>query len=135
MTQLPPLAGPRIVRASLAQLTIYEVSDNELESIERGGPESLMLNFAILFISTAISFTVTLATTSIQSMYVYTAFVVVTVVSYVAAIVLGGLWLRSYRSKKNLITTIRERRPPEGEPLLSLPEVTDQALQPTKIVE
>jgi hypothetical protein len=123
----PPLAGPRIVRASLEQLTIYEISDNELDSIERGGPESLMLNFAILFISTAISFTVTLTTTSIQSMYVYTTFVVVTVISYVAGIVLGGLWLRSYRSKNNLITTIRERRPPEGEPLLSSPEGADDA--------
>src|SRR5437588_8940932 len=100
--QQPSPVGPRIVRASLDQLTIYEISDNELESIERGGPESLMLNFAILFISTAISFTVTLTTTSIQSIYVYTAFVVVAVVSYVAAVVLGGLWFRSYRSKKNL---------------------------------
>ena len=117
--QPPPSfpAGPRIVRASLDHLTIYEISDNELDAIERGGPESLMLNFAILFISTAISFTVTLATTSIQSVYLYTAFMVVTIVSYAAALVLGGLWLRSHRSKKSILNIIRERRPPEGDPI------------------
>jgi hypothetical protein len=115
--QTPLLVGPRIVRASLDQLTIYEISDNELETIERGGPESLMLNFAILCTSTAISFTISLATTVIQSIYLYTGFMVVTVVSYIAAMVLGGLWMRSCKSKNNIIRAIRERRPPEGEPL------------------
>lgn len=111
------LAGPRIVRASLDQLTIYEISDNELEAIERGGPESLLLNFAILFLSTAISFTISLATTVIQSIHVYTGFMIVTTVSYIAALVLGGLWMHSSKSKKKLIKAIRERRPPEGDPL------------------
>ncbi len=111
------LAGPRIVRASLDQLTIYEISDNELEAIERGGPESLMLNFAILFTSTAISFTISLATTEIHSIHLFSGFMVTTIVSYFAALVLGGLWVHSCRSKKSLIKIIRERRPPEGEPL------------------
>jgi hypothetical protein len=115
--QQPLLAGPRIVRASLDQLTIYEISDNELETIERGGPESMLLNFAIFFTSTAISFTVSLATTVIQSIHLFTGFMVVTVVSYIAALVLGGLWVRSCKSKKSIIKTIRERRPPEGDPL------------------
>lgn len=108
---------PRIVRATLKELTIYDVSEAELESIERGGPESLYLNFAVFFVSTAISLTVTLATTDINSVRLYIGFMIVTVVSYVAFLVLGSLWIRSLRSKKNVITCIRRRRPPTGEPL------------------
>lgn len=40
--------------------------------------------------------------------------VVVCVVSWVAALVLGGLWIRGYRSKKSIIKIIKNRLPPEG---------------------
>lgn len=108
---------PRIVRAPLKELTIYDVSESELESIERGGPESLFFSFAVFFISTAISLTVTLATTEIKSERLHSGFMIVTVVSYASFLVLGALWIRSLRSKKNIISCIRNRRPPTGEPL------------------
>lgn len=111
---------PRIVRAPLKELTIYDVSEAELEAIERGGPESLLLNFGILFLTTAISFTVTLATTDIKSVYLYIGFFVVTVVSYAAALVIGSLWLRSLKTRESVIACIRGRRPPVGEALTSL---------------
>ena len=111
---------PRIVRATLRELTIYDVSESELEIIERGGPESLYLNFGILFISTAVSLTATLATTDIKSPRLYDGFFIVTAVSYAAALVLGSVWLRSLRSKKRIIACIRSRRPVSGKPL-SLP--------------
>jgi hypothetical protein len=81
----------RVIRASIKELMIYDVSEGELEAIERGGPESLYLNFGILFISTAISLTVALATTEIKSAHLYDGFFIVTAVSYVASVVLGSL--------------------------------------------
>src|SRR5256885_1636055 len=116
-TQTPQQLEPRIVRATLRELTIYDVSETELEIIERGGPESLYLNFAIFFISTALSLTVALATTEIKSRRLYDGFFIVTAVAYAAALVLGALWLRSLRSKKTIMKYIRSRRPSSGEPL------------------
>src|SRR5213592_1361198 len=96
---------PRIVRARLDSLKIYEVSEGELESIERGGPQSLFLNFAIFFVSNAISFTVALTLADFKSDRTFLVFVVVAVVSWAAALVLGSLWFRSFRSKENIVQT------------------------------
>ena len=114
--ELQPLVETRIVRARLDTLNVYEISENELESLERGGPESLLLNFAIFFLSNALSFTVTLMLSSvdIKSNRVFEVLVIVCVVSWVASVVLGGLWIDSYRSKKSIIRIIKKRLPPEG---------------------
>ena len=114
--ELQTVIEPRIVRARLDTLNVYEISENELENLERGGPESLLLNFAIFFLSNAISFTVTLMLSSvdIKSNRVFAVLVIVCVVSWVAAIVLGGLWISSNRSKKSTIHIIKKRLPPEG---------------------
>lgn len=114
--ELQTVIEPRIVRARLDTLNVYEISENELENLERGGPESLLLNFAIFFLSNAISFTVTLMLSSvdIKSNRVFAVLVIVCVVSWVAAIVLGGLWISSNRSKKRTIRIIKKRLPPEG---------------------
>jgi hypothetical protein len=115
-TELQTAIEPRIVRARLDTLNVYEISENELESLERGGPESLLLNFAIFFLSNALSFTVTLMLSSvdIKSNRVFAVLVIICVVSWVASIVLGGLWISSNRSKKSTIHIIKKRLPPEG---------------------
>jgi hypothetical protein len=114
--EVQTLTETRIVRARLDTLNVYEISDNELEGLGRGGPESLLLNFAIFFLSNALSFTITLMLSSvdIKSDRVFAVLVVVCVVSWVAALVLGGLWIKSYRSKKSIIKIIKNRLPPEG---------------------
>jgi hypothetical protein len=114
--ELQTVIEPRIVRARLDTLNVYEISENELESLERGGPESLLLNFAIFFLSTAIALTVALMLSSVEikSNRVFTVLVVVCVISWAASVVLGGLWISSYRSKKSTIRIIKKRLPPEG---------------------
>ncbi len=47
---------PAIRRARIDNLTIYEISDAELNILERGSPDSIYLNVAIALISSAISF-------------------------------------------------------------------------------
>jgi Na+/proline symporter len=114
--ELQPLPETRIVRARLDTLNVYEISENELESLERGGPESLLLNFSIFFLSNAISLTVPLLMSSvdIKSTRVFIVLVIVCVISWIAAAVLGALWLNGYRSKKSVIRIIKKRLPPEG---------------------
>lgn len=114
--ELQPLPETRIVRARLDTLNVYEISENELESLERGGPESLLLNFSIFFLSNAVSLTVPLLMSSvnIKSTRVFIVLVIVCVISWIASVVLGALWLNGYRSKKSVIRIIKKRLPPEG---------------------
>jgi len=109
------LFQPEIRRARFDTLTIYEVSDSELEILEQGSPDSILLNFSIFLLSTAISFTITLLSTTIQSNRTYTCFVASTVVGYVVGVLLLLLWWRNRKSVSKTVDAIRKRLPPEGE--------------------
>jgi hypothetical protein len=67
------------------------------------------LNLAIAVISIAVSFSITLATTDIQSNRTFYFFVIVTVVGYLAAITFALLWWQSRRSLKSVAQEIRRR--------------------------
>jgi len=112
---MPEERLPAIRRARLGTLTIYEISEPELEIIERGSPESIFLNFAIFLLSAAIAFSVALATTSICSNRTFLVFVVITVIGYLAGLLLLIMWWLSHRSTTSITKTIRRRLPPEGE--------------------
>ncbi len=58
---------PAIHRVRLDKLRIFEISEAELEALERGSPDSIFLNLAIAVLSVAISFSVTIATTKIEN--------------------------------------------------------------------
>lgn len=108
---------PAIRRARIDRLNIYEVSETELQMLERGSPESIFLNFAIFLISAASSFLVALLTTEIPSTRVFVVFVVLTVIGFVGGIVLFGLWGWHRRSTTTIFAQIRRRMPPEGVPI------------------
>ena len=107
---------PQIRYARFDTLTIYEISDSELESLHRGSPDSIFLNIGIFLISCAITLIVTLLTTHVESDRLYIVFVVIAVVAFVGAIVLLLLWWRNRQSVSNIVATIRKRLPPEGTP-------------------
>jgi len=111
--QKSPL-DPAIHRVPLDKLTIFEITEAELDALERGSPESLYLNLAIGVISIAISFSIALATTQIPSTKVFCVFVIVAVVGYLAAITFSLLWWQSRRSLKTVAQEIRRRRTPQG---------------------
>ncbi len=108
----------RIVRGPLDSLSLYEITDYELELLEEGSPSSTFLNFAIFFFSIGASFCTTLFTVPIASIYVFTVFVILTVVGVFASIVLFVLWRRTRSRTKDLCKKIRARVPtaPIGEP-------------------
>jgi len=105
---------PAIHRVRLDKLRIFEITDAELEALERGSPESVFLNLAIAVLSIAVSLSVSLATTNIENDRTFCVFVIVTSVGYVAGVTLGLLWFISRRSLRNVSAEIRSRIPPEG---------------------
>lgn len=99
-------------RAPYHELIIYEITEAELEELERGSPDSIFLNFAILFLSVFASFFASLITASFSSDRTFLIFVVVTVVSGASGIVLLVLWIFSRRRVSSLVGRIRDRLPP-----------------------
>jgi hypothetical protein len=106
---------PAIHRVRLDRLTIFEITEAELEALERGSPESLFLNLGIASLSFASSFFISLLTTTIEDVRTFCVFVIVTVAGFVAGITFALLWWQSRRSLRNVAAEIRRRMPPEGE--------------------
>jgi hypothetical protein len=105
---------PEIRRARFERLTIYEVSEAELDILERGSPDSIYLNFAIFLLSVAISLTAALLTATIASNAIFVIFVVCTVVGYTGGLLLLVVWRKNRSSVSDCMETIRKRLPPEG---------------------
>jgi hypothetical protein len=105
---------PVIRHVGIGKLTIHHITDSELESLRRGSPESLFLNLGIAVFSIAVSFTIALATTTIDSIKTYCFFVILAVVGYLASATFGMLWWRSRGSVKSVIQEIMSRSTPEG---------------------
>jgi hypothetical protein len=105
---------PEIRRARLDRLTIYEVSESELDVLAKGSPDSIYLNFAIGSVSAAIAFSITLATTDIDSARTFYVFVIATIIGYSFGALLLLLWWKNHRSISSVVSAIRNRLPPEG---------------------
>jgi len=105
---------PEIRRGRFERLTIYEVSEAELEIIEKGSPSSLYLNFSIFLLSVAIAFLIALLTTNISSAKVFSVFVTITVIGFVFGLLLLILWLKTRKSVSATVCSIKRRLPPEG---------------------
>jgi hypothetical protein len=101
---------------------IYEVSENELDLLVQGAPNSIHLNFAIALLSMAVSFIIALTTTTIESLRTFTVFVVLAVVGSVGGLLLLVLWYRGNKSVSDLIETIKRWLPPgEGPQRVEIP--------------
>jgi hypothetical protein len=107
--------APAIHYVPIDKLTLYIISEDELDALERGTPDSIYLNLAIFVSSVALSFSIALTTTEIHSIKTFCFFVIITAVGYLAAITFGLLWYLSRRSLMTVAKQIRRRRVPEGE--------------------
>ena len=107
--------SPAIRRVRLDILTIYEISEAELNTLEKGSPDSTYLNISIALISSAFAFSGSLLLTNIESDVVLFLFVALIVVGFVVGGVLLVLWYKSKSSVSDCIDSIKRRLPPEGE--------------------
>ena len=58
---------PTILRGKVDSLSLYEITDFELDVLEKGSPNSIYLNFSIFLLSVGFSFLAALFSTDIQS--------------------------------------------------------------------
>ena len=103
----------KIKRGRVDSLSLYEITEHELVTLENGSPSSLYLNFSLLLLTTATSFLISLLTTTIESDRTYFTFVILVVVGYVLGILLGIIWWRTRQSVSEITKRIRSRIPPE----------------------
>lgn len=102
--------GPTIKKGKVDSLTIYEITDGELETIERGSPNSTFFNIGIALLSIAISFFITLVTVDLTLRpKLFTVFTIVTVVGFIVGIVLMILWVKSKNDVDEVLKKIRDR--------------------------
>src|SRR5579864_1149031 len=89
-----------VVRHPFRGIAIYEVSGDDLDALERETSSiSQDFSFGAVTLSVAVSFTITLLTTTIASNRVFEAFMIVVAVCYVAALFFG---VRYFKSRKTL---------------------------------
>ncbi len=115
MTQ--DLLPPAIRRVRIQQLTIYEISEEELKALEAGSPVSLHLNFAVFLLSVAVSFAIALVTTTFTNDRAFLTFVLVLIVASIIGLFLLILWLKERQSVSSVAACVRNRLVPEGEPV------------------
>jgi len=106
---------PAIHRVPLDKLTIYEITEAELDDLERGSIDSIFLNLAIFTGSIAISFLSSLLITKIESIYTFCAFIIVTSIGFLASATYTLLWWRNRIDRSQVAQKIRKRQPPIGE--------------------
>jgi hypothetical protein len=120
-SQLIPFAPIRI--AQLGELNAYIIYEHELDALDKfdedltkDPPDSVYLNFALFLLPVAISFLVTIVTTTIKSDRLYETFLVI-------SLILFTLWRRDRNSyqlsrralmkeRETQIQRIKSRMPP-----------------------
>lgn len=99
---------PTIRRGRVDSLTLYEITDNELEILERGSPGSTELNFAVALLSIFSSSLTTLLTTT-TSTVVFQFFLMVTIVTFVLGSFFLIKWKRTHNDVKDVVARIKAR--------------------------
>lgn len=101
--------GPKIKKGKVDSLTIYEVTEAELEAIEIGSPNSNLLNFGIALVTTAISFLITLLTVDVTDIKLFIVFTLVTIVGFAGGGILLYMWYKTKNNVELIFKKIRDR--------------------------
>lgn len=103
---------PRIVRGRVGSLSLYEITDYELDVLATGSPNSVYFNFAVFFLSVGLSFLTTLLSATFSSERRFTVFLVIAALGIAIGLVLLVVWARTRSRVDDVITRIKERVPP-----------------------
>lgn len=122
-----------INRGRLGSITVYDVTEDELEILENGSPNSIYLNFAIGLTSIGVSFFITIFATEIKNIKTYVVFWVIAVITTLAGVVLFVVWRRSNKGMKNVIKRIRDRfKPSKSKEILDVDPQSNSASEGSK---
>ncbi len=110
---IPP--QPVILIGRAGNFALHQVTDSELDSLERGSPVSIYLNALIACVTFGGSLAVTLKTADISSDRVFATLAAIIVATVIASIVLSFLWLRERNTIRDIVAEIKSRLPLLGE--------------------
>lgn len=99
----------KIRRGRVDCVTLYEVSESELDQLEAGSPATLQLNFAIFCFSMAMTSVTSLLTANFRSDKWMIAFMVATIVGAILGTFFSVAWFRNRNSVQKIIQRIRQR--------------------------
>lgn len=111
--QLDDSTSLRVRRGRVESVDLYEIKDTELDTLEKGTPADLQLNFAIFLLSLAFSAIASLETATFATKAVETTFIIVSVVGILLGAYLMIAWWRARSEVKELCKKIRQRIPPD----------------------
>lgn len=114
--QLDDSTSLRVRRGRVESVDLYEIKDTELDTLEKGTPADLQLNFAIFLLSLAFSAIASLETATFSNKAVETTFIIVSVVGILLGAYLMIIWWRARSEVKELCKKIRQRIPPDVQP-------------------
>lgn len=105
----------KVQRGRVDSITIYEVTENELTTLESGTPTGYLFDSFLALLAIGISFIVTVTTTEIKSDRLHAFYSMLILVSLVGAIICFVLWLRCRKSILLTIEQIKNRvQPPSS---------------------
>jgi hypothetical protein len=102
-------------RAKLDSLKIFEITENELDTLEKGSNDSIFLNFGIFLLSTSISFFIVLLTVDFfytdkdDLIIKFITFLCVTIFTFLASIICLIAWWRNKDDFKSVLKDIKDR--------------------------
>jgi hypothetical protein len=100
----------KVIRYKFDSLTLYEVTEPELDEIQKGSPTSLNLNFSSSLISIASSFFIALVTCNFENkLMLFLVFLAITITSFIWSVVLFSIWFRNRKDVNRVIDKIRRR--------------------------
>ena len=121
--------APVLRVAPLGELKVYTVTEEELDTVGRGSPGSIYLNFAIGLLPLGFSFLITLLTTKIEATITLVFFVCACIVCFLAGVLCSCLAFHYHFSKAAVIDKIKNRMPPPP-PMMQEAKAIDEAPQP-----
>lgn len=108
----------KVIRGKVGSVSLYEITDSELDLLEKGSPSSIYLNFAIFLSSIGASFLISLLSTDITNIKVFTIFLVFSIIGILGGSLLFIVWFRMKGEISLVINKIKERitdqNPSEG---------------------
>ena len=98
----------KIKRHVIDTVNIYDITESELNELERGSQADLFLEFAIFFLSSGLACFIALMTASFETV-INIYFTCAAYLGFAIGLVLGCLWIRGRRNRKSIIQKIRKR--------------------------
>lgn len=101
----------KVRRGYVDSISIYEIKEEELDTLERGVYTDIQLNFAIFLLSSALTAAATLASANFNSRIWEVVFAFIFIGGLIGAIVLFAIWRSARKPIKRMIEKIRGRIP------------------------